>query len=394
MSATNAQRLARGLAALALAFTFAAIVISTLGDNRIEPRDALLWAPTLVFAGAGLVIATRRPGHTIGWMFLGVGVFAGLAKLSKVYAEYWIDTGAGPERVGQTAAAYAVIAWIPFILVPATFLLLLFPDGHLLSRRWRPVAWCAAVGIAGVAVTEWLAPGPLEDYPTIENPYGVEIELLDAVNSLTFLMLLGAILGSGTSLVLRFRRARGEQRQQMKWIVLAAAQAAVTIPAMLALHGVLADGVPDAVIILSVLALPVATVVAIVRYRLYDIDVVINRALVYGSLTTTLAGFYVGSVLLLQLALESLTQGSGLAVAASTLAVAALFRPVRIRIQSIVDRRFFRSRYDATQTIAAFGTTLRDEVDLSALTADLQAVVAETMRPAHVSLWLRTQDHS
>ena len=206
---------------------------------------------------------------------------------------------------------------------------------------------------------------------------------------LAVLGLVVGLIGSATSVVLRFRRARGEQRQQMKWIAYAGAVAAMSIVVMVPLYDVVGERVANATMMLSIIGLPVATAVAILRYRLYDIDVVINRTLVYGSLTATLAGVYAGSVLLLQLALSGLTEGSGLAVAASTLAVAALFRPVRGRIQKTVDRRFFRNRYDASQTLAAFGARLRDEVDLTALSADLQAVVADTMRPDHVSLWLR-----
>jgi hypothetical protein len=193
----------------------------------------------------------------------------------------------------------------------------------------------------------------------------------------------------------RSRRATGLERQQLKWVTFAAAIAGVMIVADV-LSFFLADDTSDyntfRIVTLGIgfAVLPIAAGVAILRYRLYDIDVVINRALVYGSLTASLAGVYVGSVLLLQLALSDLTQGSGLAVAASTLAVAALFRPVRGRIQELVDRRFFRSRYDATRTVEAFGARLRDEVDLGALSLELQAVVAETMRPTHVSLWLRT----
>ena len=206
---------------------------------------------------------------------------------------------------------------------------------------------------------------------------------------LAVLALVVGLIGSAASVVLRFRRARGEQRQQMKWIAYAGAVAAMSIVVMVPLYDVVGERVANATMMLSIIGLPVATAVAILRYRLYDIDVVINRTLVYGSLTATLAGVYAGSVLLLQLALSGLTEGSGLAVAASTLAVAALFRPVRGRIQQLVDRRFFRNRYDASQTLAAFGARLRDEVDLTALSTDLQAVVADTMRPDHVSLWLR-----
>ncbi len=390
MSAVNARRLAWGLALLALALTAAATVISSLGTGGIDVgRSAFIWAITLVFTVAGLVIATRMPGNAIGWLFLGVGVSASLGSLSGTYAGYWIDTGAGSEALGQTAAWYAELSWMPFILVPATFLLLLFPDGHLLSRRWRPIAWAAAVGIVLNFVAEGTRPGPIPDYPELQNPYAVGSSLISLLEGFAVVVLVIGMVGSATSMVLRFRRARGEERQQMKWIAFAGAVAALTIVVMTSLYEVVGEDVANATMMLSIMALPAATAIAIVRYRLYDIDVVINRTLVYGTLTATLATVYVGGVLLLQLALSGLTQGSGLAVAASTLAVAALFRPARSRIQKSVDRRFFRSRYDAARTIEAFGARLRDEVDISALSAELQSVVTETMRPAHVSLWLR-----
>jgi len=393
MSVTSARRLAWALAGVAAALTAGGAVISLNGGDRLEvEKDSFIWAITLVFLVAGHVIVTRQPRNPIGWLFLGGGVSAAVARLAGAYGDYWLDTGDGSRALGQAAVGYGEASWIPFVLVPATFLLLLFPDGRLLSPRWRPVAWCAAVSIAGVAVTTILKPGTLEDHPGIANPYGVESGVLEAVDGLMYLGLMIGLLGSAASVVLRFRRARGEQRQQMKWIALAGAVAAVTIPAMFALYEAIGQGAADGAIMVSILGLPAATAVAIMRYRLYDIDVVIHRTLVYGSLTATLAGVYVGAVLLLQLVLSDVTQGSSLAIAASTLAVAALVRPVRGRIQRTVDRRFFRSHYDAEQTLAAFGARLRDEVDLSALSADLQAVVAETMRPAHVSLWLRARD--
>jgi hypothetical protein len=195
--------------------------------------------------------------------------------------------------------------------------------------------------------------------------------------------------GSAASLIVRFRRATGEERAQIKWLALAGALVAVIFPIALALYDVWGEGVSNVAIMLSVLALPVAAGVAILRYRLYDIDVVINRTLVYGALTVILAGTYLGSVLVLQLLLNGLTGDSGLAVAASTLGVAALFRPARARVQGVVDRRFYRRKYDAGRTLTAFSTRLRDEVDLEALSAELRTVVDDAMQPSHVSLWLR-----
>ena len=199
-------------------------------------------------------------------------------------------------------------------------------------------------------------------------------------------------------MLVRFRRSRGEERLQLKWFVLTI----VLVLTFVAAAGIAAEVAPAAsganpveevcfyLALLGVAALPVASAAAILKYRLYDIDLVINRALVYGALTASLAGAYLGSVLLLQLALSPLTDESDLAVAGSTLAVAALFRPARGRIQALVDRRFYRRRYDAARTLESFGGRLRDEVDLDALGADLRAAVAETVQPAHISLWLRS----
>ena len=391
MSQRTARRLTWGLVAFALTLLLASSVISAAGGSGVG-LSGFISAIVLVFAGVGALIATRHPGNAIGWIFLSVGVSAGLAEVAHAYADYWLDGAGGSEGLAKAAAWYGSLSWIPFILVPATFLLLLFPDGRLLSPRWRPIAWCAALGIAGGFVTQGLTPGPLEDYPQLMNPYGVTSSVLDPLTGLSFLAMIVGIGGSAASLVVRFRRATGEERVQIKWLALAGAIVAVVFPIALAGYDVWGEGVTNVAIMLSVLGLPVAAGVAILRYRLYDIDVVINRTLVYGALTATLAAAYLGSVLILQLALGGLTSDSNLAIAGSTLAVAALFRPARNRIQELVDRRFYRRRYDAQRTLENFSARLRDEVDLAALDAELRGVVAETMQPAHVSLWLRTPE--
>ena len=394
MSIRRARGVAWSLVVVAAVLVALSVVVAEAGGSRLEDGTAILpLAITVVFAGAGHVIATRKPGNAIGWIFLGVGVSASLGMLAGSYAQRWTDTGHGSDGLGEAAAVYGSVSWIPFILVPATFLLLLFPDGHLLSPRWRAVAALAGLGIAGALLGGAVTPGPLEDYPELENPYGIDHPAVEAVAGLSLLVVGAALLGSAAAVVVRFRRARGEERLQMKWIAFAGTVAAATVVVMTVLYEVVGEDVANVSIMASILTLPMATAIAVVRYRLYDIDVVINRALVYALLTGVLAAVYVGSVLLLQVGLSGLTQGSGLAVAMSTLAVAGLFRPVRGRIQRYVDRRFFRSRYDAARTLVEFGARVRDEVDLGALSADLQAVVTETMRPAHVSLWLRAVEH-
>jgi hypothetical protein len=392
-SARGSRRLAWGLAALALAAMAAGTVLSLSTGNDVSRGDEifalLVGAIAIVFAGVGGLIATRQPDNAIGWLFLGAGVAAGVAGLASSYADYWVDDRPGPALLGETAAWYGSLSWIPWILVPSTFLLLLFPDGRPLSRRWRPVAWCAALGIGGVFVTAGLTPGRLEDYPDVSNPFGLDSPVLDPLTGLAFLLIGVGLVGSSASLVVRFRRAHGVPRQQIKWLAFAGVVAAVTFIAGVGSYDAVGQDIAYAAIMLSVLGLPVAAGIAILRHRLYDIDVVINRALVYAALTATLAGCYLGAVLLLQLVLSGVTEGSSLAVAASTLAVAALFRPARARIQGAVDRRFYRRKYDAQRTLGVFSARLRDQVELDALSSDLRGVVRETLQPAHVSLWLR-----
>jgi hypothetical protein len=390
MSERRSRRLAWGLAASAVLLMSGAEALGLATGTRGElGNDLFIWAITLVFSAVGALIASRHPGNAIGWLFLGAGVAAGVAAVAGSYADYWVEARVGPALLGKTAALYGDLSWIPWILVPSTFLLLLFPDGRLLSRRWRPVAWCAAAAIGGGFVAGVLHAGHMEDRPQLTNPYGVKSPLVDALQGLSWLLLVIAIVGSVTSLILRFRRAHGEQRQQMKWLAFAGAVAGTFVIVFTVLYDVVGEDVANAAIMLGVLSLPLAAGVAILRYRLYDIDVVINRTLVYGALTATLAAAYLGCVLLLQLLLGGITGDSSLAVAVSTLAVAALFRPARARIQDVVDRRFYRRKYDAAQTLERFGSQLRDEVDLGALRAELRSVVVETMQPAHVSVWLR-----
>ena len=390
MSAAGSRRLALALAVLTPLLLVASLVLELATGLSLDlSSDVILWALGLTFAAVGWLIASREPGNAIGWIFLGAAVAAGFGNLSSTYASYWVDDPSGPALLGKTAGWYGSLSWIPWILAPSTFLLLLFPDGHLVSPRWRGVAWCAGLGMAGGFVTQGLAPGALEDYPHVMNPYGVHSPVLSPLTGLSFLLMVVGVAGSSASLIVRFRRAHGELRQQIKWLALAGAVAAVTFLVSIAVYDVVGSAVANAAIMLGVLGLPLAAGIAILRYRLYDVDVVINRALVYGGLTATLAGAYLGTVLLLQLVLSGLTGGSGLAVAASTLAVAALFRPARARIQEAVDRRFFRRKYDAQRTLETFTARLRDQVSLDALADELRDVVTDTMNPAHVSIWIR-----
>jgi hypothetical protein len=350
--------------------------------------DLVLALGLLTFPTVGLVIASRRPENAIGWLFCAVGVPFALSSACFAYATYTLGAG-GPLPGGEFAAWLNVWLFLPSLFGLPALLFLLFPDGRLLGPRWRPVVWLTVAAMIGVAAAPALRPGVMPD-AAVEgtvNPLGIEgadaaIDTLEAVAGTSALL---SIALAAASLVIRFRRSRGVERLQLKWFVSAALVFALACLAFLALAGEL-EFLGQLLILTSYALIPVAAGVAILRHRLYDIDVVINRALVYGLLTATLGGAYLGCVLLVGLAVGR----SGFAVAVSTLAVAALFRPARARIQGAVDRRFYRRRYDATRTLEAFGGRLRDEIDLEALAADLRGVVSETVQPSHVSLWLRS----
>jgi hypothetical protein len=339
----------------------------------------------LAFATVGALVASRRPRNPLGWILLAAGLSYVLGGTSEQAVEDGVTGG-----LDTLLAWIGTWIWIAGIAPVATFGLLLFPDGRLPSPRWRPVARLAAGALAAVVIGLALTPGRFAN-TAIENPVGLEAApwLPRGLGTAGAVALIAALAGSIASLRARYRAAGADERMQLKWLLYAAALVGANVAVSLPVEMLVGDSVANvtnAITTMTTAAVPVAMGIAILRHRLYDVDVVINRTLVYGALTATLAAGYLGGVLLAQVVIGA---ESGLAVAISTLAVAALFRPARARIQEAVDRRFYRRRYDAARTLEAFGARLRDEVELDLVAADLRAVARDTVQPSHVSLWLR-----
>ena len=393
---------ARITTALAWSIWALSVVSATLGlllmflngsfEDLLDESLGIDAALALAFPTVGAIIASRRPGNAIGWLFCAIGLCGGAEVFTVEYGVHALVTNPGALPAGVIATWIGTWVWLPSVTLTLTFLLLLFPHGRLLSPHWRPVAWLAA-GLTVVAVVFFaLAPWDLLD-PGVpaRNPFGIEglRDLGVAVATPVFVIGIPTVLLSLTSLVLRFRRSRGEERQQLKWFVYAG---------VLSVGAVLLPSAASSFLQLLVLPLlPVAAGIAILRYRLYDIDIVINRTLVYGALTASLAAVYFGGVTATQVIFRALTgqqEQPQIAIVISTLVIAALFMPLRRRIQGFIDRRFYRRKYDARKTLEAFSAKLRDETDLDALNAALVGVVRETMQPAHVSLWLRPETPS
>ncbi len=336
------------------------------------------------FAALGALVVSRRPRNAVGWLLVLIGVsFAAIAVGNQVYLRAFLDDGS-VAAWGLALLWVGGWAYLPAFVSAMVFLPLLFPTGRPPSARWAALVWFAVLCGMLTVVGDAFAPGPLAGSPAAENPLGSDLDAVALAGAAGSAGLFPTALAALASLVLRYRRSTGVERQQLQWL----AAAASLLPLGFASSLLIGD---FAWLVMLVCALVVAGAIAVamLRYRLYDIDVVVNRTLVYSALTVTLAASYVGVVLLLQLLLRPLTESSDVAVAGSTLVVAALFGPARRAIQRLVDRRFYRRRYDAQRTVAEFAGRLRQQVDLESLAADLSGVVRETVQPEHVSLRLR-----
>jgi len=345
-------------------------------------------------ATAGGIVSSRLPGNAVGWIFQSIGILLGLMFAADAYARLGINTGFGPLAGDDLAAWVGSWIFIPAAFGLPMFLFLLFPTGRFLSERWKLAGGTLGLTVVIAAASKAFKPGRIS--PGIENPLapgGALGEMFLLLDTVTDLLALPAFLLAVAGLVVRLWRSRGAERQQLKWFTYVSAFVGVGFACgILIPTGVAADLV-FLVGLVSLAGLPVAASIAILRHRLYDIDVVINRTLVYGVLTVCLALVYFGSVVSLQYVFRALTGGgSQLVILASTLAIAALFSPLRRRIQTSIDRLFYRKKYDAGRVLAVFGARLKDKVDLDSLSGELETVVRETLQPAHVSMWLREPD--
>jgi hypothetical protein len=362
----SAAWLARSLWALTIALVGGAPFLVVVSRSEALLYD--YWTSSLtspMFATLGVLIVSRRPENLIGWIFLVLSVAGGLQMFSGQYATLALYSdderlpggavGAWLSNLMQTSFVYSIL-----------FLVLLFPSGRLLSLRWRVVAWIGGLAIAASVVSLALLPGPLESFPSVRNPFGGPA-FLDWIYAVGGLISLACLVAAIASLILRFRRSRAQERMQLKWFVYAAAMGFIAVLLVTFFDSPAVDEQTDAVVetivwTLAPLSLPFSAGIAILRYRLYDIDVLINRTLVYGSVTAMLLAVYFGGVATTQTIFRVLTgheQQLQLTIVVSTLVIAALFNPLRRRIQSFIDRRFYRSKYDAARTLEAFSAKLR-----------------------------------
>jgi hypothetical protein len=366
--------------------------------------NLLFVAALFPFPLTGLLIATRRPGNRIGWLLLAIGLAWGVANATS-YSDYALRLHHRSLPAAAEVGALGSGFWIVAIGITGTFLILLFPDGRLPGPGWRAVAWISAVSIPFGLLSLILTPGTLSDagYRHTQNPFGVSA-LSGVIDTAKVLILVvpAMMVASAAALIARYRRARGDARQQVKWLAASAGFVAMTYLIVEPLSAILYPSDAHApawilfmqdVALLSFGLIPVAIGIAILRHRLFDIDLIVRKTLIYAALVACLAAIYLGGVFAIEALVRQLSGSSGtLAVTVSTLAVAAAFQPLRGRIQRTVDRRFYRGRYDAAQTLEAFSARLREEIDLEALRGDVIVLVGEALHPAHAALWLRPSE--
>ena len=356
--------------------------------NTSDTSGVALFLALFAFATMGGLVAAHVPGNAIGWIFLGIPLGGALAGITEnlAFQGLYHDPGSVPGAIGF-AWVYAWV-WYPTVGLLG-FVLLLYPTGKVPGPRWRFVAWALGVVLAVMTLGYMFYPGPLDkDTRLPDNPLGVEAlrGLFDRSDTAASISVAGLVVAAVISVIVRFRRSRGDERQQMKWMAFAAA----LLGAGFVAQGVF--GLGDVTFAVAISTLPVALGIALFRYRLYDIDRVINRTLVYGASTALLGGAYVGLVVASEAVFEPVAGGSSVAVAVSTLVVAGLFLPVRTRVQRFVDRRFYRSKVNAEETLARFGAQLRRESDLDAILGELHGAVREAIQPTQVWLWLRPEE--
>jgi hypothetical protein len=395
--------LAWSLCALVLTLTVLSLLLLALNHSQPNTHIYAPWLDNTLtavsFAPVGALIASRHPTNPVGWVLCLYGLVISVSHFGAQYAIFALL--AQPDSLLAGEALAWIVSWLlPIIIGLTVFYILLFPTGRLPSRRWRLLVWLTVAFVMVGVIFSALSPGALLGVlGPIRNSFG--IEGFSNVYYKANLYIVSPLLtvAAASSLFVRLRGTIGIERQQIKWFVYAASANVGGGTLAYVIPGVIDtplwfDRVGFALNIVTIPAVPIAIGMAILRYRLYDIDLIINRTLVYGSLTAMLAVLYVGGVLALQGTFRTLTgQESQLAVVASTLTIAALFNPMRRRIQSFIDRRFYRRKYDARKTLDAFNTRLRDEVDLDTLTDNLVTVVKDTMQPARVSVWLRPAPH-
>ena len=399
MSGRSAYRVAWCIWALVVLLIAITLILQIKNAPSAWLVDSVNGLVLLAFAAVGSLIASRRPENRIGWIFCASALLWVIGIFGEEYAVYTVftvpDSLPAGALVGVFGEAIAGVAW--FLIL--TFLLLLFPDGHLLSPRWRPLVWVVVALLATWVASILFAPYSTSvqaRLATVRSPLGIPAaeDLLNALSGLVPLLLMVTVLICIVGVVLRFRRARGVERQQLKWFTYGMSLTGLLILAI----GILIFTpwlAPSTLFYLAIACIPISAGIAILRYRLYDIDLLINLTLVYGLLSAVLLAVYLALVFGGQHLVSSfLGPSNALILVVSTLLVAALFQPLRLRVKRLVDRRFYRSKYDAAAVVAHFGETLRQEVNLERLREDLLAVIEETVQPAHLSLWLRSTERN